>query len=406
MRRWCPLALCAILLAACGGGSSGGSASDLLIVVNAPISRDKFIGQTIQQGVELAVNQINAKGGIKAAGKTYRLRVEVMDNAVSPQRALDNVRRAAALHAVAVVDEGTGVDASWQVASAADLPICVVYKGGLGLVDPAKRPSVFRIAPTDRGMAFRLAEYMIPKGLKIAFLHDDAGFGQQGHAAFKVAFGHNPEAVAVDLAVPAGADPAPQILEARRSGATALLVWGVGSTVAQILRSARSSGWQVPVYTAASGEDPLVRQELSDHPEWVDGLIFAAGRMTAEVGPGPFLAFQAAYEKAFGPDPVGVKTSTGKAVFQPPDYAMYPYDFVNVLAAAIARAGGPGPGILQALSQVDVKGANGDNRGFNTSNHEGVVDDDVYFAVFGDMTYRPVTDDALSASLDAIPQTR
>jgi hypothetical protein len=180
----------------------------------------------------------------------------------------------------------------------------------------------------------------------------------------------------------------------------------VASTISQVVRSARTSGWTVPVYTPASGEDPLVRQELSDHPEWVDGLTFAAGRMTAEVGPGPFLEFQAAYEKAFGPDLVGVKTAAGKTVVQPPDYAMYPYDFVNVLVAAIEAAGGPGPKVLTALNQVDVKGANGDNRGFNTSNHEGVVDDDVYFAVFHDMTYRPVIDDPLSASLDVIPQTR
>jgi ABC-type branched-subunit amino acid transport system substrate-binding protein len=406
MRRLSPLILAAMLLAACGTSSSGGDGSELLIVVSAPVSRDPFVGRTIEQGVQLAVNQINAKGGIQAGGTTYRFRVEVLDNGLSPQRALDNVRRAVAKRAVAVVDEGTGIDASWEVANATNLPICIVYQGGLGLVDPEARPNVFRIAPTDRGMSFRLAEYLIPKGLRIAFIHDDTGFGQQGHEAFKVAFGRNPEAVTADLAVPSGGDPAPQVLEARRSGATALLVWGVGGTIAQVVRSARSSGWSVPIYTPASGEDPLVRQELSDHPEWVDGLTFAAGRMTAEVGPGPFLAFQAAYEKAFGPDPVGVKTAAGKTVVQPPDYAMYPYDFVNVLAAAIKAAGGPGPRVLSALNQVDVMGANGDNRGFNTSNHEGVVDDDVYFAVFHDMTYRPVIDDPLSASLDVIPQIR
>ena len=33
-------------------------------------------------------------------------------------------------------------------------------------------------------------------------------------------------------------------------------------------------------------------------------------------------------------------------------------------------------------------GANGDQRGFNENNHEGVVDDDVYFARFKDMTMR------------------
>ena len=34
------------------------------------------------------------------------------------------------------------------------------------------------------------------------------------------------------------------------------------------------------------------------------------------------------------------------------------------------------------MNQVSVPGANGDQRGFNENNHEGVVDDDVYFARF------------------------
>jgi hypothetical protein len=33
------------------------------------------------------------------------------------------------------------------------------------------------------------------------------------------------------------------------------------------------------------------------------------------------------------------------------------------------------------------------------------VDDDVYFARFKDMTFRPVADDVLSSTLPAIPQT-
>ena len=57
--------------------------------------------------------------------------------------------------------------------------------------------------------------------------------------------------------------------------------------------------------------------------------------------------------------------------------------------------------MLDALNQVTVAGANGDQRGFNERNHEGVVDDDVYFATFQGMTYKPVKDDPLSA--DARP---
>ena len=61
---------------------------------------------------------------------------------------------------------------------------------------------------------------------------------------------------------------------------------------------------------------------------------------------------------------------------------MYSYDCVNVLAAAVQRAGDPDDrtAVLDALDQVSVTGANGDQRGFNENSHEGVVDDDVYFA--------------------------
>jgi ABC-type branched-subunit amino acid transport system substrate-binding protein len=86
---------------------------------------------------------------------------------------------------------------------------------------------------------------------------------------------------------------------------------------------------------------------------------------------------------------------------------MYAYDFVNLIAAALLKAGSADPAkVTAALNQVSVEGANGDSRGFNEHNHDGVVDDDVYFARFNDMTYAPVQDDPLSKTLPPIPQTR
>jgi ABC-type branched-subunit amino acid transport system substrate-binding protein len=86
---------------------------------------------------------------------------------------------------------------------------------------------------------------------------------------------------------------------------------------------------------------------------------------------------------------------------------MYPYDFVKLLAATISAADSTeGSKVIAALNQVDIQGANGDERGFNEKNHEGVVDDDVYFAVFEDMTFTPVKDDPLSSTLQVIPQTQ
>lgn len=402
MRRLTLLLLC-LICAGCGGSKS--STKTLLIAINAPFSQTPYVGLTIANGAELA----GSTARLNTGEGTYRFRFKRYDTGLSARTAVANVRRAVADGAVAIIDEGTGLNAGWRIASDAGVPICVTYQGGEGLIDPIARPNVFRIAPTDHGTAFRLAEYLIPKKLKVALVVDDSTYGQEGLKSLREAFGQNREAVAIRLTVPAGApDLAPEILRARRAGATALLVWAQPATIAGVLTAARSSGWRAPVYTPATGEDPLVRQELANHPGWIDGLTFAAGRPTAEVGPGPFLSFQQQYEARAGVQYVGVRTRAGLRVFQPPDYGMYSFDCVNVLTAAIERAGGvkDRKKLIAALNQVSVAGANGDHRGFNERNHEGVVDDDVYFARFQDMTYKPVKDDPLSATLTPLEQTR
>jgi branched-chain amino acid transport system substrate-binding protein len=403
VRRAALLVLVA-LLAGCGGSDE--KRPTVLVVVNAPFSRTPYIGETIDRGVSLAVRDVNARGGIAVGDTTYDLRVKRLDNALSPRRALQNVRRAVDDDALAVVDEGTGVDATWRVAERAGIPIGIVYQGGENLVDADTRPNVFRIAPSNHGLAFRLAEYLIPKGLKLALLHDDSDYGEAGDASLRKAFSRNRESVVADIDVPASSlDLAPQVLRAKRAGATGLLVWGLPPTIAAAVKAARTSGWDVPVYTPPAGADPLVRQQLADHPAWVDGLTFASGRLTAELGPAPFQAFEQRYEQAYGKEQVGVKMRDGAKVVQPPEFAMYAYDFVQVLAAAVQTAGSTEPAeVTKALEQVSIRGVNGDERGFNEHNHEGVIDDDVYFARFHDMTFAPVKDDPLSATLPTLPQ--
>ena len=409
MRRTLFLIAGLVLLAAgCGTSSGSGDLGRLTVAVDVPVTGSPYVAQTIRHGVELATSNLNAGGGVRAGDKSYLLDVKLYDNHLSARQAVEDTRRALDAHAVAIVTDGTGVDATWQLAKRDGVPIAITYDGGSGLVDAEARPNVFRIAPTNHGIAFRYAEYLIPKKLKVALLTDDSAYGSAGAADLDRAFSQNPEAVATKLTLPAGqSDVTPQVLRARRAGATALLVWGQPPTIAAVLAAARSSGWKVPVYTPPTGADPFVRQQLADHPEWVDGLTFASGRMTAEVGTAPFVSFQSQYESTYGADKVGVKTSEGQPVLQPPEFAMYAYDFAHVLAAAIIRAGSTEPAkITAAMNQVTTQGANGDERGFNEHNHEGVVDDDVYFARFHDMTFTPVSDDPLSSTLPPIPQTR
>src|SRR5712672_2861913 len=129
--------LAGTLVAACSSSAkkapTGGSA---LIVVNAPFASTPSVAEPIARGVELAVDQLNQTG--------WRLRVERMDNGNSPTTSVANVRKAVEQGAVGIVDEGTGVDASWPVANTAGVPIGIVYQGGTALVDLNARPNVFR----------------------------------------------------------------------------------------------------------------------------------------------------------------------------------------------------------------------------------------------------------------------
>ncbi len=135
-----PAEVAALLAAACGdGGCPPSGGQRLLIAVNAPFSDDAFVGETVVNGVQLAVDEINEDGGgLRIGNATYQLAVKRYDNGVSAERAAANVRQAVSEGAAAIVDEGTGIEASWKVANDAHVPICIVYQGGVGMVNPGR----------------------------------------------------------------------------------------------------------------------------------------------------------------------------------------------------------------------------------------------------------------------------
>src|SRR5262249_28029719 len=139
MRRSLLGLLAALLLTACGGHHSAAKRPTLLVVVNAPFTRTPYLGHAIENGVRLAAAEQNGHG-IPVGDTTYDLRVQTLDSALSPAQAVANMRKAVDEHAIAVVDEGTGVDASWRIAAKSGIPIGIVFEGGKELVNPATRP--------------------------------------------------------------------------------------------------------------------------------------------------------------------------------------------------------------------------------------------------------------------------
>lgn len=397
-------------LAAGCSGSSGSAAQSagpaVTIVVSAPVSTSPWLARFMRTGAQLAAGQINSRHSLKLNGKRYRVDVKVFDNAGSPQQAAANAREAVSLHAAALLIDGVGAAAIADVTGPADLPTFVVFEGGAGIVDPEQRPTMFRLAPADKYMTMRLADYLAGKHPKVGIVADDTSYGQDGLESLKAAFSRDEITVASQSTVPAGSsDAATQVLAQRRAGVDELIVWASAPVVAAVVQAARSAGWTVSIWSGPSGEDPLVRQRLAGHPQWLTGVGFVSFRITAEVGAGPFAAYRKAYVQAFGEDKVGVKQN-GKDVVQPPDWSMFSYDATNLVAAALAKAGAVGKPLLDVLAgNVVITGANGDERGYSATTREGVSPDDMYFAQFHGFTFAPVTDDLLSQNLPSVPQT-
>jgi ABC-type branched-subunit amino acid transport system substrate-binding protein len=389
-----------IVLAGCGGDGD-----TVPVVASVPKSTQPWIASSIERGAKLAVDEINAGGGIDLKEGKRKLELVVLDNASSPATALANAREAVDRHAAALLTDGTGAVSVARITDPAKLPTFVLFEGGAGLIEPQAHPSLFRLAPADAIMTRRLADYIANQAPKVAMLSDDSSYGEQGRAALKDAFATDEVTVVNDQVIPARAtDLAPQVLAARRAGADRLIVWASAGDVAATLEAVHKAGWDVPVISGQTGEDPLVRQRLVAHPEWLKSLRFVSSRITAEMGPKPFNAFRARYEKALGKDEVGVKQG-GRDVIQPPDWAMYPYDAVMLVREAISQSGTLGAPLLQTLNDgASIVGANGDQRAYNAQYHEGVSPADMYFARFEGFTFVPVSDDPLSGTLPTVNQ--
>ena len=217
-----------------------------------------------------------------------------------------------------------------------DVPLGITYQGGIGLVDPEARPNVFRIAPTDHGLAFRLAEYLIPKRREARAARPTTAATARRARTRSSRRSADQESVVARIDLPASRD------RRRAAGATrpeggrhgaARLGAGAGDRGNDHRRSQRGVGR--PDLHAAVGRRPArppgARRQagLGRRPDLRVRPHDRRGRDRRRSSPS-----RGASRPPTAPQEVGVKTSDGKDVIQPPEYAMYSFDFVRVLAAA------------------------------------------------------------------------
>jgi branched-chain amino acid transport system substrate-binding protein len=401
-------AVAVLALSACGGGSSpgNGGGGPLLIALVVPSNAAPYLAQTVRRGADLAMREINAGGGVPVGGSKRKLELRTYDDGLDPQRTRSAVQSAIHDGAFGIVTDGYGALASAADSDAAGVPQIVIHNGSASLIDPQARPSLFRLGVANDAAASILSGYVAKFARAPGILHDDTDNGRDGDKQLRSALptaGVHPvasqevahDAPAVDAQVHALVD----------AHADALILWGGDAFVARAVGAAHVVAPSLPVFAGPSGESPAVRAQAG--PDAGDGLAFAASRMTSEDDAVSFGQFEHRLAAAEGgPTDAGFKDREGREIRQPADVEVFSYDAVALLGAAAQKLGtvSPSSALLQQMTKTRVRSVNGDARGFNPDNHEGVSDDDVYIARIHDMQFAPVKDEPLSATLPTADQ--
>ena len=343
------LVACAIL-----AGSSAGFAQDTIKIANIVemSGPGTTSGVLFKNGVEMAIKEINAAGGILGKKITYTSEDTQTNPGVAKglaQKAVDNN-----VFAIFGPVYSGSIMVSMAESKRGEVPN---FTGGESAsITQQGNPYVFRTSFGQSVSFPKVARYLTAKSKKLAVLYVNNDFGKGGQATIKQLLANSGTQIVTEISTEAGqVDFSAAVIQAKQSGADALFAYTNEEESARLLRELRKQGWNKPVI----GETVLTSAKVVELAgEAANGALAHVG-LTVEA---PQLQawgkkYQAQYNSVS--DHNGVKGYTG----------MY------ILKAAIEKAG-----------KLDRKAAAAAIRNscFSAKQHPGVLMD-VCFDANGDI---------------------
>lgn len=275
-------------------------------------------GTYFRDGIKLAINEINAAGGV--LGK--KLQSTDMDTQTNPGVAKGLTQKAIDDGAFAIfgpVYSGS-IMVSMSESRRAEVPN---WTGGeAAAITQQGNPYVFRTAFGQSFSFPKLARYISAKYKTLAVIYQNNDFGKGGRDAIFKNLENTATKIVADISTePQQLDFSAAVLKAKQSNADALFVYVTEEESARVLRELRKQGYNKPVI----GETTLVGQKVIELAgEAANGAVAHVG-LTVDAPLPEMLAFKGKFYQAYKyiPDHNGIKGYTG----------------VYVLKAAIEKAG-------------------------------------------------------------------
>jgi branched-chain amino acid transport system substrate-binding protein len=275
------LVLSAALLAAACGAWAQPIKVGWLSSLTGPLSSAALAEN---QGVQLAVEEINKAGGI--LGRPIELLTR--DTAGDPTKAVNFAQQLAfsdkVQFVIGPVNSGEGLAAT-PIIARAGVPNLVI--GAIDeLIDPVKYPRAFRVINTNRQWISTANDYALKvlKKSKVAVIADTSGYGTaSAKTAIELLEKAGVKPVYSVLIDPNKTDLSDEMAKARAAGADIVMPWSAATGLLGRLLNARGEmGWNVPVVGHPSLMAAQIRK-LLNKPEYWEGA-YAAGYQSTTYG--------------------------------------------------------------------------------------------------------------------------
>jgi branched-chain amino acid transport system substrate-binding protein len=374
------LSAAVVLLAGAGCAMLTGSSGPqtIYIGVDLPLSGDlEATGTVHHNALALRVEQVNAQ---RLAGEQYRLELRVLDNRSDAATAADNLATLADDPQVtAVVTAGCP-----SCASAAEPSVPLISLDTTDVLAEAdERRWLFRLGPNPPDNADRLSQAMAQAGVdNVGLLAADDTYGQAGAAVIRDAADRDEISIAIDLPVSLGENDAvqsaaetvaawrpeqvpptfdPQTGDVQPAGPHAVVIWADAPLAAAAATALRRAGFDGPLFVdMAAASDLFLTEEQVD----LDGatLVYTDTPVIDQM----ITASPAAAARADWFESYLSRYDTYHV------HASWAADAINVLIAAIGRAGTTEPGAVRdQLETTRIDGFTGAIR-FTAAQHSGL----------------------------------
>lgn len=309
----------------------------ILIGFSAQLTgRQAELGVQERNGVQLAVETINAKGGV--AG--HNIELVIRDDLGIPEKAKEADQELIKTGVLAIIGHATSAQAV----------------AGLEVTNPAQvimlSPTVstpklsglddhfFRVYPSFKDSAQAFAQYTYRHdgvtNLAVIYDSDNAAYAKTYSTAFTEKFQSSGGKIADEVNFSSVAQPdfSPLLLKLRKRNIQGLLIIASDVDTALIAQKVRLMDWKVPMYSSAWAQTETL---IKNGGQAVEGLKIEQAYAGSSRSP-VFLDFQTRYQARFGQAP-----SFGAA---------FGYEAALVLAAGLEKTKGKTEGLRQALKEI------------------------------------------------------